>query len=664
MEQSLGNSIDTVPEMIEASRTETPRPLALRLFGPFTVLRDGVSVRLPASRKLRALLAYLALSQHPVTRSQLCDLLWDIPSDPRSELRWCLSKARILVDEPGRTRIETRGDVVALDLAECFVDAVAVERAARVGYETLAEQQLIALADLFAGDFLAGLEMDRNPSFESWLVAQRRHFRDLHIGLLEHMTERLSGDDGRVYLDRWLHLAPFDPTPHIALLTGLVARNRIREGEEHLSVVGKLFEAEGLDHRPLRAAWLAARAQPAAPASSGATASTVWPLPAKPSIVVLPFTNMSALLDDEPFVDGLVEDLITDLSRNAGLFVIARNSSFAYKGRSVDVRTVAQELGVRFVLEGSARRASGRVRINAQLIDAIGGEHVWAERFDRTAEDIFSLQDDVNGRIVEALVGRLTSPPPRRRPRNLEAHDLCVRARVLTEESPQTAREAFLLLQRAVELEPAYAEAQGLLAYNRWLGWTHFGEPEKPNRMLAVELAEKAVALDPNDAGCQYFLGTIMAYERRWQESDAAFAMALQLDSNHADTWAALSDMSVLSGRIAESLEQIEKALRLNPYPAVWYFCHLGQAQYAAGDYETAVQTLRREDTYRTNSRKFLAASLAQIGRLDEARREGEMFLVAHPHFTISHWASSQPLRDTDVRDHFIDGFRKARLPE
>lgn len=390
---------------------------------------------------------------------------------------------------------------------------------------------------------------------------------------------------------------------------------------------------------------------------------SILPLPQSPSIAVLPFTNMSGDEADAFFVDGLTEDLITDLSRTAGLFVIARNSVYGYKGRPVDVRLVAQELGVRYVVEGSARRANGRVRINAQLFDTLGGQHLWAERFDRTVEDVFALQDDVNAKIVEALVGRLTIPTQRKRPKNFEAYDLCVRARLLTEESPQTEREAHMLLQRAVKLDPSYAEALGLLAYNRWLAWTHFGEPEDPNRRMAATFAQKAVDLDPNDAGCRYVLGTILAYERQWEQSESAFARALDLDPNHADTWAAMSDISVLDGRVADGLAQIEKALRLNPYPACWYLCHLGQAQYAARDYEAAKATLRREDTYRTNSRKFLAATLAQLGHGEEAHREAELFLIAHPHFTIGHWLSSQPLRDASVRDHIVDGFRKAGLP-
>lgn len=391
---------------------------------------------------------------------------------------------------------------------------------------------------------------------------------------------------------------------------------------------------------------------------------SILPLPECPSIAVLPFTNMSGDEADAPFVDGLTEDLIIDLSRTAGLFVIARNSVNGYKGKPVDIRLIAQDLGVRYILQGSARRAMGRIRIKAQLIDTLGGEQLWADRFDRTVEDVFELQDEVNAKIVEALVGRLTIPAQRNRPTNLEAYDLCVRARRLTEESPQTEREAYMLLQRAVKLEPSYAEALSLLAYNRWLAWTHFGEPEDPNRRMAVAFAQTAVDLDPNDAGCHYVLGTILAYERRWEESEAAFAKALELDPNHADTWAAMSDMSVLDGRIADGLAQIEKALRLNPYPTCWYLCHLGQAQYAARDYEAATATLRREDTYRTNSRKFLAAALAQLGHLEEARREAELFLIAHPHFTIGHWVGSQPLRDASVRDHFVDGFRKAGLPE
>ena len=243
------------------------------------------------------------------------------------------------------------------------------------------------------------------------------------------------------------------------------------------------------------------------------------------------------------FVDGLTEDLITDLSRHAGLFVIARHSTFAYKGKAADVRQIARDLGVRFLLEGSARRAAGPVRINAQLIDAVSGSHLWAERFDRSLEDIFAVQDEVTGRIVEALIGQLSAPPPRNRPANLEAYDLCVRARALIEISRDAEREATLLLERAIALDPGYAEAHQWLAYNLWTAWAHWGAPIEPNRRRSVELAQKAVALDPNDAGNRWVLGHVLAYEQRWPESDAAYAAALELDPNHADAWALRSEI-------------------------------------------------------------------------------------------------------------------------
>jgi TolB-like protein len=202
----------------------------------------------------------------------------------------------------------------------------------------------------------------------------------------------------------------------------------------------------------------------------------------RPSVAVLPFINMSTDPEQEYFADGLTEDLITDLSRTAGLFVIARHSSFAYKGKSVDVRSIAGDLGVRYVLEGSARRAAGRVRINVQLVDAIGGGHVWAERYDRSLDDIFKVQDEAAASIVEALVGRLTvaQVPERHRPANLEAYDLCVRGKALFAQSPQAGLEARVLFERAIALDPGYAEAYRWLAFNLWSGWANWGSRWSP----------------------------------------------------------------------------------------------------------------------------------------------------------------------------------------
>lgn len=389
---------------------------------------------------------------------------------------------------------------------------------------------------------------------------------------------------------------------------------------------------------------------------------TPLPPPGKPSIAVLPFATVGDDPEQTAFADGLTEDLITDLSRLSGLFVVARNPAFADKRKVFDARGIAGDLGVRYLLTGSARHAMGQVRINAQLIDTVSGEQLWAERFDRDFGDVFAVQDEVTASIVQALLGRLGGPP-HSAPKNREAYELCVRARKLMDDEPQSAREAQLMLTRAVSLDPDYAEPYRWLAMNHWMGRVHAGGPTKTDRGAALELARKAVALDPGDAGCRWILAYLLAFDGSFAEADQEFARAIALDPNEADTFAALSDIAVLDGRVEAGLEHIRKAFRLNPFPPSWYYLALGQALYASRDYEAAVETLRRDETYRTTSRRFLAASLAQLGRLDEARAEVALFLVGNPNFTIRHWAAQEPFRDAATLAHFVEGFGKAGLP-
>jgi TolB-like protein len=402
------------------------------------------------------------------------------------------------------------------------------------------------------------------------------------------------------------------------------------------------------------------------PGGGATVARPALALPDKPSIAVLPFVNMSADPEQAYFADGLTEDLITDLSKVPSLFVIARNSSFAYKGRSTDIRQIARELGVQYVLEGSARRVAGHVRINAQLIDAATGGHIWAERFDRDLADIFAVQDEVIGKIVEALVGKLTAAGLRERyrPASLEAYDLCVRGRVQWVYSTEAGVEASPLFERAIALDPNYAEAYRWLALAQSIGWLHMNRPMDPFRRLSLESAKKAVALDPDDSGTHWVLAFVLLYERLWEDSEREYETALRLNPNDADAWSNLADLKVMEGRGAEAVACVEKALRLNPHNSSYYYWDLGQAQYAAGQYEAAVKTLRNEATYRTGSRRFLAAALAQIGRLGEAREEAELYLVQNPHFRIGYWVETQPFRDLATRDKFVEGYRKAGLPE
>jgi TolB-like protein len=274
-------------------------------------------------------------------------------------------------------------------------------------------------------------------------------------------------------------------------------------------------------------------------------------LPDKPSIAVLPFVNMSGDPEQAYFADGLAEDLITDLSKGPGFLVIARNSSFAYRGRSIDIRTIARELGVRYIVEGSVRRASARVRINAQLIDAGTGNHLWAERYDRDMADIFVVQDEVVGKIVSALAGTLPSAPapPRRRTTNLEAYDLFVRGRSLAMLSLQDTRAARPLLRKAIELDPGFAEAHAWLAMSHHFGWMYLGEAKEEHRMLARSAAQQAIPLDPENADAHIVHGYLRAYEGELSEGVAEVEMGLRINPSHAEGWIALADLRVCEGR-------------------------------------------------------------------------------------------------------------------
>ena len=389
--------------------------------------------------------------------------------------------------------------------------------------------------------------------------------------------------------------------------------------------------------------------------------------PAKGSIAVLPFLNMSGDPEQEFFTDGLTEDIITDLSNAPGFFVIARNSTFAYKGKPTDVRQIAHDLGVKYILEGSARRSDKRLRVNVQLIDAAeGGTHIWAERFDRDLADIFAVQDEVTRRVVEAITGKLNaSPIPERyRPTNLEAYDLCVRSRNLWWQSKTANQEAQSLLERAIALEPNYTEAHWQLAIVQNFNWRNYNEDQEPNRRNALNSAKRAVELDPNDSSARSVLGDILSYECQWDEALSHYEASLRLNPNDADALAGFADFLVTIGKPKEALDSMFSALRLNPHHPGWYYWVLGTAQIANGQYEDAVVTLRREEIYRAPSRRYLVAALALSGRVQEAKEEARFFLAAYPHWRISTFMETHRNKSQKDDQLWIDAFRLGGLPE
>ncbi|OCP17472.1 MULTISPECIES: adenylate/guanylate cyclase domain-containing protein [unclassified Ensifer] len=418
--------------------------------------------------------------------------------------------------------------------------------------------------------------------------------------------------------------------------------------------------------RVFRVGWESTRGHPAPFARKDSGPGTVPTLPQVASIAVLPFATLSNDAEQDYFADGLAEDLITDLSKVDGLLVIARHSSFAYRDRLMDLRMIARELGVRYLIEGSVRRAAGRVRINAQLIDASNASCLWAERLDRDLADIFSLQDEVVGKVINALSHALPSakPPPRRRVIDLEAYDLFVRGRALATQSLRETRAARPLLLKAIEIDPGFAGAHAWLAMSHHFDALYYGEPVDEHRIAARAAAGKAVEIDPENADAHIVLGYLRAYEGEFGAGVAEFEQGLRLNPNHSAGWAHLADLRVFEGRAIEAVECAENSFRLNPYPPGDHYSFLGWAQYAAGRYQDAVETLRHPQAGGPGSKRNLAAALARLERIAEARKTGREFLSEFPDFSARQWGRTQPFRNDADRQHFIDGYIKAGLPE
>lgn len=337
----------TVEIGVEISAQQAAAPaLSLRLLGPPAIERGGADVALPRSRKVRALLAYLALAGRAATRSHLCELLWDLPNDPRGELRWSLSKVRTVLDAPERPRVRADGDRVALELADCSVDALEVLQAVQEGLARLPLPRLEALAGMLArGDLLEGLDLPRAPAFTGWLLAERRRFRAAHAAVLEHWVAALpeEGDARLAALARWLAVAPFDLRAHQWLLDALAARGRIREGDDHLAAAARQFEAEGQDWAPVGLAWRAAKSRHAARAAARIEVlPPVAPLQApeaahrRASLAVMPFVDRTPGVPLRGgLADGMAHDVITRLAKLRSMFVIAEGTMFALAERRV-----------------------------------------------------------------------------------------------------------------------------------------------------------------------------------------------------------------------------------------------------------------------------------------------------------------------------------------
>ena len=396
----------------------------------------------------------------------------------------------------------------------------------------------------------------------------------------------------------------------------------------------------------------------------------------QPSIAVLPFTNMSGDPEQEYFSDGITEDIITDLSRIAGLMVVARNSSFAYKGKTPDIRTVGRELCVTSVLEGSIRRAGNRVRITAQLINAKTGRHLWAERYDRDLTDIFAVQDEVTLQIVGAL--RVTLRPKEKalledsHATDIEAHDSFLRGRELTFElfrSVSNGREVFEKVvaahSRSIELDPSFSGPYGGLAYVYILEYQNHWVNIPDALDLAAHFSALALTKNPNDAFAHFTSAVSKIWSRDLEGAKAAVEKALDLNPNFALAYSARGHIETCMGNPSAAIPDLERARRLDPAFAHQYLHFMGFAYLLAGQYATAAATFRERInlTPKTDlSRAFLASALGHLGHIDEARRVWGELMEINPKYSFAEHLARQPFQNPAIGDAITEGLTKAGL--
>ena len=415
---------------------------------------------------------------------------------------------------------------------------------------------------------------------------------------------------------------------------------------------------------------LYSRRPPIEPAS---VEKMAFPLPEKPSIAVLPFDNLSGDTEQDYIADGISENIISALSKISEILVIASNSTFTYKGKPVKVQQVSEELGVRYVLEGSTQKSGNRLRITAQLIDATTGHHLWSEKYDRDVKDLFAIQDEITLEIIQAMRVQLTDGEQAsvtgKGTKNLDAYLKANRAQEqfyrMNKDGSIKAKE---LAREVIALDPNYACPYATLANAHMLDvWFNFSKSSKESMRLAAQAAQKALALDDSDPRVYAALCNLYIMQRQYEKAVAAAERQLELSPSGARAYHTMSLALRWSSRFSEAIPFAEQAIRLDPYPSAVAFRNLGTCYYSVGRYEEAVTTYKKALQKNPDDiflHLTLAAAYVKLGREEEAQAEAKEVIRIHPKFSLTDYAKSMHRKDQSRMDDFIECLHKAGLPE
>jgi DNA-binding SARP family transcriptional activator len=628
--------------------------IRIRMLGALSLVRDGTTLPLPASRKVRALLAHMALARRPLSRSQLCELLWDSPADPRGELRWCLSKIRGLLDDEARTRVLTRDDTVQLDLADCFVDALEIARAADERIETFAPERQRSLEALFGGEFLEGLEMNASPDFHGWLTTQRRRFRACRTALLEHLAGCVPDEEAFGYLDKWRELAPFDQRVHETYLAALARRGRIREGEEHLAATVRLFEAEGLEAAPIREAWRTAREQIRLEVVAATPETTAEATRRRGSIAVMPFADRSTeTLVRGGAADALAHDVITRLAKLRSLFVIAQGTVFALHERGIGAEEAGRILNVDYVVSGSVRAQGGRFTVTVELAETRSAHIAWAEVYDRKLDDAFRVLEEIGNKIVACIAAEIETLERNRAilkpPNSLDSWEAYHRGLWhMYRYRKANNDEARHFFELALRLDPTFSRAYAGLSFTHFQDAFQNWEAREPHMNKAYEAAAQGIMADERDPAAHWALGRALYLRQRWDESEAELVRSIDLSPNFALGHYNLSFIRSVVGDPHVAIADADLSRQLSPYDPMLFgmlatramsLVRLGKFEEAS---RWADKAAARPNAF-PHIHAIAAYTFALAGSLDQARTFAAAVRQTAPRYSISEFLLTFP---------------------
>jgi DNA-binding SARP family transcriptional activator len=636
-----------------------PASLVVRMFGPLSVMRDGIAVELPPSRKVRALLAYLALAAHPVSRSRLCELLGDVPNDPRGELRWCLSKLRAVLDEPGRNRLSARNELISLDLVGCTVDAREVEAAMRDDITSIGRARIDELCSLVAGDFLEGLDLNRSPQLDHWVTTQRRRYRGFHATLLERLGDLLRNDPHalRPHAERWVELSPFDARAQLLLLRTLIGCGMPDQAERHFAAVARLFEAEGVDLDEIRPAWRELRKgvakAPAGPPVGAHPAGHAEQVPSpedartalagRASLAVMPFSLTGVPDGESRLAHGLTHDIITRLAKLRHLFIIASGSVFTLADQGMAPEDAARRLNVDYYAGGVLRRSDQVSQVSVELVETRTARIVWSEEFEVEQDETFSVLDQIGDRIVASIASEIEVAERNRAilkpPNSLNAWEAYHRGLWhmyrFTKADNDLAQHFFM---QASETDPTFARAYSGLSFTHWQNAFQHWEDRERETALAFDAAGRSLMVDDHDPAAHWAMGRALWLRGRSGQAVAELERAVDLSPNFALGHYALSFVQSQSGDPSAAIASSDHSRSLSPFDPL-LFGMLGaraMAHVRLGQFEEAAEWAMHAAA-RPNAHVIILAiaahCLALAGRVEEGRTFAAMIRQTIPSY-------------------------------